>query len=106
MNPRASAVILAGGEGSRLKSIPRALTGDDQPKLARLRSCLGHPAGERTMSDIYGRIAPTDFSRDVLHACPERLPVVPVRDVEWNDIGEPGRLHAARRRHAHDGVPA
>jgi hypothetical protein len=39
-----------------------------------------------------------NFSRHVLTARPDRLAVLPVRGVHWNDLGDPKRVLATRRR--------
>ena len=63
--PKRTAVILAGGEGSRLQSLTRTITGDDRPK----QFCP--LIGDRTLLDatrerIRSRIAPenTYFKED------------------------------------------
>lgn len=43
---------------------------------------------------LYARLPSTDFSARVLTTCPANLTVLPVRDVGWNDLGEPGRVTA------------
>ena len=41
---------------------------------------------------IYEGLAPSDFSRDVLTACPDRLAVVRLPRAGWSDLGHPGRV--------------
>ena len=41
---------------------------------------------------LYAGLPAVDFSQFVLRAAPERLAVVPVRGVGWNDLGDPNRL--------------
>jgi hypothetical protein len=86
MNSHHWAVILAGGDGVRLRSMPRGITGDDRPGES--------PALER----LYCGLPSVDFSRQVLTARPDRLAVLPVRGVHWNDLGDPERVLATRRR--------
>jgi hypothetical protein len=51
---------------------------------------------------VYAGLAPVDFSKFVLQAASERLAVVPVRGVGWNDLGDPTRLQMTQDvvRHA------
>lgn len=44
------------------------------------------------MDRLYGGVAPSDFSHDVLTAQPARLAVVTLRDAGWTDLGQPGRV--------------
>jgi mannose-1-phosphate guanylyltransferase len=48
-----------------------------------------------SLADIYSRIPPSDFSKLVLSAVPERLGVWSLGDVGWSDLGDPGRVVAA-----------
>ena len=41
---------------------------------------------------VYIDLPVLDFSIFVLQARPERLAVVPVRGIGWNDLGDPARL--------------
>jgi mannose-1-phosphate guanylyltransferase len=52
---------------------------------------LGTPQAERVLSAIYERLAPADFSRDVLARLPE-LRVVPLPACGWSDWGTPERV--------------
>jgi hypothetical protein len=47
---------------------------------------------------LYCRLPAVDFSRQVLAACPERLAILPVRGIHWNDLDDPERVRATRRR--------
>ena len=77
-----------------LKTIESAL-----PKLYRSFSCLsplfGKRAEPRVIQDIYERIDETNFSHQVLSLRPERLAVLKVSGVRWNDLGEPKRVMAS-----------
>jgi mannose-1-phosphate guanylyltransferase len=53
---------------------------------------LGTPSEETRVRRLYGRIAPANFSREVLAKCPFNLAVLPVNGVEWSDLGESGRV--------------
>lgn len=66
-----AAVVLAGGDGTRLRGLIRAMAGDDRPDRVLL---LG------------------------MQTRPERLAVLPVSGVEWNDLGTPARVAASRAR--------
>jgi len=45
-----------------------------------------------TIERIYEGLKPADFSRVVLSATPQRLGVLCLGDVGWNDLGDPQRL--------------
>ena len=60
--------------------------------FASLRASLGR-LGELCMARrVYAALPAVDFSRRVLQARPERLAVVPVRGLGWNDLGDPARV--------------
>lgn len=46
----------------------------------------------RIAERIYDRIDPTDFSRQVLSPGANRLLTLRLREVEWNDLGDPDRV--------------
>jgi mannose-1-phosphate guanylyltransferase len=48
----------------------------------------------RIPDSVYDRITPTDFSREVLSAATDRLLTLRLSGVEWNDLGDPGRVFA------------
>ena len=53
------------------------------------------PSGEVRIPDsVYDRIAPTDFSRQVLSAATDRLLTLRLAGIVWNDLGDPGRVLA------------
>ena len=60
--------------------------------FAPLRTSLGRLGEPGVARHVYMGIPRLDFSRSVLQAGPERLAVVPVRDIGWNDLGDPTRL--------------
>jgi len=63
--------------------------------LARVTPLLG-TRGEATEIDrIYARMEESNFSHQVLALRPERLAVVKVTGVRWNDLGEPKRVMAS-----------
>jgi hypothetical protein len=103
MSRHAWAVILAGGDGVRLRSLTRGITGDDRPKqfcrsLADISPALGTVGELPALERVYCALPSVDFSRQVLTARPDRLAVLPVRGVHWNDLGDPERVLATRRR--------
>jgi mannose-1-phosphate guanylyltransferase len=58
------------------------------------------PGGEIRIPDaVYDRIAPTDFSRQVLSSATDRLLALRLANVEWSDLGDPlsGARHASRK---------
>ena len=57
-----------------------------------LRLSLGRLGEIQTARQVYTGLPVVDFSKFVLQAAPERLAVVPVRGVGWNDLGDPTRL--------------
>jgi len=57
-----------------------------------LRAGLGRLGEVHAARQVYAGLPAVDFSRLVLQARPERLAVVPVRGVGWNDLGDPTRL--------------
>ncbi len=68
------------------------------PGLYRIMSWLspnvGKPEEAVLSSHIYDWIEETNFSHAVLACHPERLAVLKVSGVRWNDLGEPGRVMA------------
>jgi hypothetical protein len=111
------AVILAGGDGGRLRSMTRSIAGDDRPKQfcalvgedsllteTPRRAARAVPAhrtlvvANREPERLYCGLPSVDFSRQVLSARPDRLAVLPVRGVHWSDLGDPDRVLATRRR--------
>ena len=96
------AVILAGGDGTRLKSLTRHIAGDERPK--QFCSVLGRATlleetqdraaleiiPERTLFVV--NRAHENFYRPVLI---NQLAVLKVTGVRWNDLGEPKRVLAS-----------
>jgi mannose-1-phosphate guanylyltransferase len=50
--------------------------------------------GHARLEDLYAGLPAIDFSRAVLSAAPEALAVLPVKGVEWSDLGDPARVDA------------
>jgi mannose-1-phosphate guanylyltransferase len=75
--------------------------------LAAARPAFEGPE-HRAIRDAYAALPAADFSREVLAVRPERLGVLPVSGVTWNDLGDPARVFATRReieRRASDARP-
>jgi hypothetical protein len=86
-----------------------ALIAGARPDLARALAPLA--AADPAQQDgaaraVYPRLAPVDFSAQVLQARPQGLAVAPVGGVAWNDLGDPARVRATRAYLAHLSVPA
>ena len=101
------AVILAGGDGTRLKSLTRYIAGDERPKQfcsvmggatlleeTQRRAAL-ELAQERTLYVVNRAHDEVNFSHQVLALQPQRLAVLRVSGVRWNDLGEPKRVLAS-----------
>jgi len=79
--------------------------------LARVTPHLGTGGESKEINRIYAPMEETNFSHQVLALRPERLAVVKVTGVRWNDLGEPKRVMASlnmagvRPRWAETGVP-
>jgi hypothetical protein len=66
------------------------------PELYRAFACvkprLGTPADPRALEQLYRRMGEVNFSHQVLEYHPERLAVIRMSGVRWNDLGEPRRV--------------
>jgi hypothetical protein len=68
------------------------------PALYRAFSCLAPLFGTeetKAIMRIYGRLEETNFSHQVLELVPEKLAVLKVTGIKWNDLGEPKRVMAS-----------
>ena len=69
------------------------------PELYRAFACMsslfGTRAETKAISRLYERIEEVNFSHRVLALRPERLAVLKVTGVRWNDLGEPKRVMAS-----------
>jgi mannose-1-phosphate guanylyltransferase len=63
--------------------------------FACLSPLLGSRGETRAIRKLYERIEEVNFSHQVLALRPERLAVVKVAGVRWNDLGEPKRVMAS-----------
>jgi mannose-1-phosphate guanylyltransferase len=58
----------------------------------KIRPVIGTTLEERTVERLYTNLPATCFSERVLAKHPINLAVLPVRGVEWSDLGEPHRV--------------
>ena len=69
------------------------------PELYRSFSCfvplLGTHAETKVINRLYDHLPEVNFSHQILAQRPERLAVLEVDDVMWNDLGEPKRVMAS-----------
>jgi len=69
------------------------------PELYRAFACMtplfGTRAEPRAIDNLYERLDEVNFSHRVLALRPERLAVLKVAGVRWNDLGEPKRVLAS-----------
>ena len=79
--------------------------------FAALTPLFGTAAEVKAIELLYSRLAEINFSHQVLALKPERLAVLKVTGVRWNDLGEPKRVMASldmaglRPRWAESGAP-
>lgn len=60
--------------------------------FAALGPLNGGPDEREVLASLYRRIAPADFSREMLSVRPEALGMIPVWGVAWSDLGSPERV--------------
>ena len=93
------AIILAGGDGTRLRSLTRTIAGDERPK--QFCSILGEetlleqtrrPDEAKAVNELYSQLPDVDFSQHVLDKRPPNLAVLAVSGLSWNDLGRPHRV--------------
>jgi mannose-1-phosphate guanylyltransferase len=63
--------------------------------FASLSPLFGSRGETKAISELYDRIEEVNFSHQVLALRPERLAVVKITGVRWNDLGEPKRVMAS-----------
>lgn len=61
---------------------------------------------DEALRAVYAAVPSVDMSREVLERRPERLAVLPVSGIAWNDLGAPARMLATQRQLATRAVPA
>jgi mannose-1-phosphate guanylyltransferase len=69
----------------------KAIPGLDEA-FGVLQAALATPAEADVARAVYARLPARDFSREVLAPRPPNLAVLPVRGVEWTDLGDPRRV--------------
>jgi hypothetical protein len=86
------------GRVSTLLALVRLTAPDLYRSFAEIGPALGTVGEFAALARLYCSVPSVDFSRQVLTARPDRLAVLPVRGVHWNDLGDPERVLATRRR--------
>lgn len=86
------------GRVSTLLALVRLTVPDLYRSFAEISAALGTVGEFAALERLYCGLPAVDFSRQVLTARPDRLAVLPVRGVDWNDLGDPERVLATRRR--------
>jgi mannose-1-phosphate guanylyltransferase len=86
------------GRVSTLLALMRVAVPDLYRSFAGVSAAVGTVGEFAALERLYCGLPSVDFSRHVLTARPDRLAVLPVRGVDWNDLGDPERVLATRRR--------
>lgn len=86
------------GRVSSMLALVRLTVPDLYRSFADISPRLGTVGELPALERLYCALPSVDFSRQVLTARPDRLAVLPVRGVHWNDLGDPQRVLATRRR--------
>ena len=81
------AVVLAGGDGTRLQSLTCKISGDLKPK----QFCSAGTLADNDLDSAYRKVGSVDFSHAVLVPQPHRLLVVRDELSGWTDLGNPNR---------------
>jgi mannose-1-phosphate guanylyltransferase len=63
-----------------------------------LRSGVTTPREDEAARSLYAQLPSTDFSGEVLARSSANLAVLPLKGIDWNDLGEPRRLMATLAR--------
>src|SRR5207247_6076241 len=110
-----SAVVLAGGDGTRLRSLTRQLAGDDRPKqfchllsaetlLAATRRRARRLIAPGSLFTVVTRKHERFYRPELADAAPGTVVVQPESRgtapaiLEWTDLGDPARVLATRER--------
>jgi mannose-1-phosphate guanylyltransferase len=68
-------------------------------KFDSVWTTIGTPVEHRVMRSLYANLPPIEFSTQVLERFSPEMAVLPVRGVEWSDLGEPDRVLEVLARH-------
>jgi mannose-1-phosphate guanylyltransferase len=79
------------GRVSTLLALVRLTAPDLYRSFTEIAPALGTVGEWRALDRLYCGLPSMDFSRHVLTARPDRLAVLPVRDVHFSDLGDPER---------------
>jgi mannose-1-phosphate guanylyltransferase len=88
--------VMVAGVQALLESIEDALP-DLYHSFTALVPSFGTAAEANAIDGLYGRLEDINFSHRVLTLKPERLAVLKVSGVRWNDLGAPKRVMASLR---------
>ena len=92
-------IVLAGGEGVRLRALSRRICGDERPKQygTLLGQTLDRVGREQAwaLHQAYALIPNASFARAILEPCPSSLAVAALPNLRWSDLGNRGRVFAA-----------
>ncbi|MEW6143429.1 MAG: sugar phosphate nucleotidyltransferase [Thermodesulfobacteriota bacterium] len=83
--------VMTGKVSSFLEMIGRSVPALYRDFL-RVSDTIGTPEESDAIDYIYERLTPANFSHRVLEVSTEDLLTLAVKDVEWSDLGEPGRV--------------
>src|SRR5215510_11152343 len=77
---------------STLLEVIASAAPDVSHALAPVSRAVGSPQEPKIIEDVYRELKEANFSHQILASCPERLAVLEVTGVRWNDLGEPLRV--------------
>ena len=86
------------GRVSTMLALIRLTAPDLHRSFSEVAGTLGTLGETPVVERLYCGLPSVDFSRQVLSVRPDRLAVLSVRGVHWNDLGDPERVLATRRR--------
>ena len=85
-----------------LKGLFQSTKPDLYRAFHEISSAMNTDAESDSVETVYGPLASSDFSRDILAKSIANLAALPVTDLEWSDLGEPLRVHLVRRKLGRD----
>ena len=89
-----NSLVLVGRLATLLRLTMRAMPAL-RSEFSRVRCVLGTPHEEAAIARLYASLPPSNFSEEVLARHPDKWTLLPVRGVEWSDLGEADRVHQA-----------